>query len=263
MSILVKRHDKIIPIETIDIISTRYKTITQAVNEEFWNSSSDTQNSIYVGSYGRGTAVNTSDVDILVLLPEGEYSHYNITKGNGQSRLLQAVRQAIIKFYPRSEVKADGQVVKILFSDDIKFEILPAFKNWDSTYRYPDSHMGGKWCSTNPKAEQEAMRIKNKTSNGLLFDTCKHIRYVRDEYFKIYHLSGIVIDSFVYYAMGNYEWSDSTSDSSVISGAYETHLLNYFNNHSSQGILAPGSNQHILISSSIDCLGKVLNYIAK
>ena len=30
---------------------------------------------------------------------------------------------------------------------------------------------------------------------GLLYDTCKHIRYIRDNSFSSYHLSGIVIDS--------------------------------------------------------------------
>lgn len=27
-------------------------------------------------------------------------------------------------------------------------------------YTYPDTNMGGNWRSTNPKAEQEAMKIK-------------------------------------------------------------------------------------------------------
>ena len=54
----------------------------------------------------------------------------------------------------------------------------------------------------NPKAEQEAMAQKNRYSNGLLYDTCRHLRFIRDNYFSSYHLSGIVIDSFVYNAIG-------------------------------------------------------------
>ena len=213
MSYLVKRHSGIIPLETRDIISNRYKTVTKVINKEFWDSSSDTQNSIYVGSYGRRTAINTSDLDILVVLPESEYNHFDALKGNGQSRLLQAVKNTIMNSYPRSDIRADGQVVKIAFSDGMKFEILPAFKNidwfgnWDGTYKYPDSNMGGNWCSTNPKAEQEAMQKKNYESDGLLVDTCRHLRYVRDNFYSSYHLSGIVIDSFVYAAIGNWQWS--------------------------------------------------------
>ena len=86
---------------------------------------------MYVGSYGRGTTINSSDLDVLFELPQNEYNRYDLVKGNGQSRLLQAVRNAILTSYPRSEVRADGQVVKVLFSDGMKFEILPAFKNID------------------------------------------------------------------------------------------------------------------------------------
>ena len=95
-------------------------------------------------------------------LPESYYNQFNSVYGNGQSRLLQVVRQAILVRYPRSEVRADGQVVKINFSDGMFFEILPAFKNWDGSYRYPDTNMGGNWRSTNPKAEQDAMKTKYK-----------------------------------------------------------------------------------------------------
>ena len=67
MSFLVQKHSGIITLETRKIISNRYKTVTKAINREFWNILSDTQNSIYVGSYGRRTAINTRDLDILVL----------------------------------------------------------------------------------------------------------------------------------------------------------------------------------------------------
>ena len=67
MSFLVQKHSGIITLETRKIISNRYKTVTKAINREFWNILSDTQNSIYVGSYGRRTAINNSDLDILEL----------------------------------------------------------------------------------------------------------------------------------------------------------------------------------------------------
>lgn len=86
--------------------------------------------------------------------------------------------------------------------------------------------MGGNWRSTNPKAEQDAMRDKNKSSNGLLFDTCKHMRYIRDNYFKSYHLSGIVIDSFVYAAIKNWRWTTPEESSSAAEpGEYEKLLM--------------------------------------
>ena len=98
------------------------------------------------------------------------------------------MKDAILVTYPNTDVKGDGQVVVVKFTDGMKFEILPAFRNirsysgWDGTYKYPDTHMGGNWMTTNPIAEQEAMEKKNgyDQSNGLLYDTCKHIRFLQN-----------------------------------------------------------------------------------
>ena len=180
MSCHITKRGEVIPMGTRTTISNRYKTITKAVNRAFWDSTSDVAHSLYVGSYGRGTAVDTSDIDILVELPKAEYERFDLCKGNGQSRLLQAVKEAIQTTYSQTDIRADGQVVKVLFADGMKFEVLPAFLSTDwygkTTYSYPDSNMGGNWKSTNPKAEQTAMKDKNTSSRGLLFDICKHMR---------------------------------------------------------------------------------------
>ena len=269
MSYRVKQSGEVILQETRSLIAKRYRTVTKAVNREFRESESETANSMYVGSYGRGTAIDTSDIDILVDLPEAEYARYNAHSGNGQSRLLQAVRSAIQTTYPRSDIRADGQVVKVTFSDGMKFEILPAFRQeyFGTTYTYPDANMGGNWRSTNPKSEQESMKQKNTGSNGLLYDTCKHFRRVRDDRFSNYHLSGIVIDSFVYVAMGDWHWLRDGEASSSPSRTYEQRLLDYFEEHSFSwslfGLAAPGSEQSVDINGSITCLEKVLKYIAE
>lgn len=261
MSNRVQKHGERIVYDIRKLVSLRYHTVTRAVNNEFWNSISDTLHSFYVGSYGRNTAIDTSDVDILVELPDSLFDRYNNLSGNSQSRLLQAVRNAILSAYPRSDVRADGQVAKISFSDGMYFEIVPAFKSWDGCYKYPDSNTGGSWKSTNPKAEQEAMAQKNRSSNGLLYDTCKHIRSIRDGSFSSYHLSGIVIDSFVYEAIGNWRWLNDGESSSQPSGTYEKVLLDYYNQHGiswGMSIAAPGSNDVVSTASSYECLGKVL-----
>lgn len=270
---IIKGFDRI-DLITRSLISQRYHKIVKAINQEFWNSNSDQLHGLYVGSYGRGTAISTSDVDILVELPRLEYYHYDRLKGNGQSRLLQAIKNCILTPYPRSSIHGDGQVVVIQFSDGMKFEILPAFKETDYrgnvSYIYPDSNMGGNWRSTKPKKEQEAMRAKNRIdqSNGLLFDTCKYLRSIRDEYFSSYHLSGIVIDSFVYQVIGMWHWRRNGETSSYSSETFEDILFRSYNSLTMNGVYvptlyAPGSNIAIDSSNSYICLGKVLNKIMR
>lgn len=55
--------------ETRSKVSCRYKRITRAVNGEFWDSQSEIEHTLQVGSYGRGTATSASDLDVLVSLP--------------------------------------------------------------------------------------------------------------------------------------------------------------------------------------------------
>lgn len=250
-------------------ISQRYKRVTKAINREFWGSDSEVSHSLCVGSYGRGTATTASDIDMLAILPRDEYERYDLYRRNGQSRLLQAVKESIKATLPSTDIHADGQVIVMNFSDGMKIEVLPAFErtNWrgDPSFSYPDSNMGGNWCTTNPKAEQRAMREKNESSNGLLFDTCKHIRMIHAERYSSYKMSGIVIDSFVYEAIGNWCWSNGTSSSTR--GEYEAMLLDRYNSMSSSGrygfqLVAPGSGQTVDPSKSVDCLGKVLRYMA-
>lgn len=265
----VINNSEVITREQRATISERYRRVTRVVNRAFWDSESETAHSRYVGSYGRGTAIDTSDIDILIELPRAKYEQYDARKGNGQSQLLQALKDAILGTYPRSDIKADGQVVDIFFSDGMKFEILPAFQqldwsgNWNGKYDYPDSNMGGNWLTTDPKAEQQAMKRKNIETNGLLFDTCQHMRQIRDNHFSSYHLSGIVIDSYVYHHIGDWHWLQPGEESSNYPlGTYEKKLYNECPSFA-LNLYAPGSGMPINMSGSIECLRKVLNYMSR
>lgn len=83
------------------------------------------------------------------------------------------------------------------------------------------------------------MKEKNNSSNGLLCATCKHIRTIRNDSYSSYHLSGILIDSFVYVAMDGWYFTDGEGNSSSQSKSYEQALLDYYNQISFNGIFAP------------------------
>lgn len=266
MSYNIQKSDYSLDKAAIHTISTRYKTITKAVNRTFWGTDSDTSHSFYVGSYGRNTSIDTSDIDIIAVLPEEEFTHFNSLSGNGPSRLLQAVKNALSVSYPNSNIKGDGQVVVIEFSDKMRFEILPAFENknqfgfYNGTYRYPDTHKGGKWKSTDPKAEQAAMREMDNYNhtNGLLTATCKSIRYFRDKYFSTDHLSGILIDAFVYKVIKGWHFLREGEKHEEGHVSFEEHLLNEYKQLSRfTTIYAPGSND-IVDTQDWETLGKVL-----
>lgn len=272
MNFSVRKGGNAINSEILDGIARRYESISDAVRREFWGINVEERHSMYVGSYGRGTAISTSDIDILLELPKNEYYHYSFLTGNGQSRLLQTVKKSVLSRYPRTEVHGDGQVVVVVFSDGMRFELLPAFETSSGEYEYPDTHMGGNWKSTNPKAEQEALKRKDVESNGLLVDTCRQIRFLRDTYFTNEHLPGILIDAFVYDSIANWHWGsgNGTSYQSEYSSGhpYEESLLKKFRIATAWGGVphwrAPGSGMRIDNSASIcNSLGKILKKMAE
>lgn len=179
------------------VISRRYKAITKRLNTDFWETSSDTSHSLYVGSYGRNTAINgTSDVDMIFRLPASVFQQYDAYNGNGQSALLQAVRTSVKKTYSATAIGADGQVILVAFDDGITFELVPGFVNNDGAYIYPDSNQGGSWKTTNPKLEIEAIRERNKDCNNNLVPLCRMMRAWKDRW--SVPIGGLLIDTLAY-----------------------------------------------------------------
>jgi len=180
-----------------DSISLRRGHITRRLNTDFWNTTSDTSHSFYAGSYGRNTAIHGfSDLDLVFQLPSAEYEKYNNYSGNGQSALLQAVKKSIEKTYSKTSIRGDGQVVQVPFSDGITFEVVPAFLNKDDSYTFPDANDGGRWRTTNPKPEIEAVRARNLVVNGNLVSLCRMMRAWRKEW--SVPIGGLLIDTLAY-----------------------------------------------------------------
>ena len=188
-------------------ISRRYKRITKCLNKSYWDSESDTSNSLQVGSYGRHTAINgISDLDMVFELPWSVYTRFNKYEGNGQSALLQEVKKYIKKTYSNTDIKGDGQVVVISF-DNYVIEVLPSFKNEDGSYTYPDSTGDGGWKKTKPRMEIDALNSLNKISNGNLKNLCKMVRSWKNKVGA--PIGGLLIDTLCYnFIKENKEYND-------------------------------------------------------
>lgn len=194
---------------TRSTISSRYERITQRLNKEFWSNDSTTRNSLYVGSYGRNTAVRGfSDLDILFCLPYDLYKKYNNYISNGQSALLQSFKLALQKTFSTTSISGDGQVAVINFSDHIKFEIVPAFKNKGGSFTYPNSNNGGSWQITNPIPEIITLGDNNIATNYNLVQLCRMTRAWRNNW--EVKIGGLLIDTLANEFLMQWEYKDKS-----------------------------------------------------
>ena len=107
---------------------------------------------------------------------------------------LATLRNSLLKTYSSSKVSADGQVVDIMFSDGIKFEVVPAFRYSDgSGFCYPNTNNGGSWRSMDPEVEIGAFNYRNNETNKNLKKLCRMVRAWKEN--KTVLMSGILIDS--------------------------------------------------------------------
>jgi hypothetical protein len=205
------RANYLIPSATVSDISYRYKRITKQLNKDFWNTESEAAHSLYVGSYGRDTAAKgVSDLDVAFTLPNTIYHQYEAHVGNGQSALLQAVKNSIARTYSTSYLGGDGQVVAVNFTDGIRFEILPVFLNKDEkTFTFADSNGGGSWKTCDPRGEMNAFAARDSvTANGNLKAICRMARIWRDRH--DVPMSGMLIDTLAFQFIANWAERDKS-----------------------------------------------------
>lgn len=194
-----------IQVRNVGTISVRYKNITRRLNSDFWDTFSDTSHSLYVGSYGRNTAIQGfSDMDMIMQLPYSIYQRYHNYSGNGQSALLQSVKASIEKTYATTSIRADGQVIIVPFTDRISFEVVPAFINDDNSYTFPDANNGGRWRTTNPKPEIAAIINRNRSCNGNFVKLCRMARAWKANW--DVPIGGLLIDTLGYQFIENWQY---------------------------------------------------------
>lgn len=193
---------------TVSNVRMRYHRITKRLNCDFREIDNDNLYSLYVGSYGRDTAIHVSDIDILYIMPPGYFTKYDSYYSNGQSALLQDVKKSIAKTYWNTEISGDGQVVKVSFSDGVVFEVVPCFKLTDGSFWYPDTHNGGSWKITNPKPEINAINDLNNITNKNLKRLCRMIRAWKD-YCNV-PMGGLLIDTFAYRFLKDWKYKDKS-----------------------------------------------------
>lgn len=230
-------------IRSADEISARYKRITKTLNKKYYDSESEDLHSLQVGSYGRGTAINeTSDLDMIYILPPEVFTRFNSYVSNGQSALLQEVKTEILKTYSKTDVGADGQVVVVEFVD-LKIEVVPAFENDDGSFKFPDSNNNGSWKATNPRPEISTINDLNAKRGKNLKPLSKMVRAWKNT--TGVAMSGLLIDTMTHnFLLNNTDFNQDTF------AQYHLLVRDFFKFLSEQNKdqaywYAPGSNQKV------------------
>lgn len=90
---------------------TKANGVYQCLNSHYYGTNSN-KNGWYVGSWGKETAIRPPrDVDVMFVLPDAVYWRFQANIGNRQSQILQEVKNILLRTYPSTDIRGDGQVV--------------------------------------------------------------------------------------------------------------------------------------------------------
>ena len=234
---------KRIKLDNYKEMKTSAGEIAKKLNKVYYELESEQDLHMYiVGSVGRNTAIKgSSDLDLLFDFPKDIFKKYDSYESNGQSQFLQDVKKILQERYPNTDISGDGQVVVIDFNK-YTVELVPGFKQSDNTFKYPDTHNGGSWKTTDPIREQKASKDCNNKSLGIYYDFCHILRGWKNTVgFK---MKGLLIDTLVYtflYKNNYFKNSEASYLDILIS------IFNYLSSHDNEQKYwyALGSNQLI------------------
>ncbi|MFQ7309942.1 MAG: nucleotide-binding domain-containing protein [Mediterraneibacter sp.] len=187
--------------------------IAKKLNSHYYGLSGETKEHCYiVGSVGRMTAkCMTSDLDVIFDLPHDVLTKYDNYEGNGQSQLLQEVKNVLKERYPKSTMRGDGQVIVIEFTS-YTVELVPGFKQADNRFKYPDTHDGGTWKYTDPLSEQDETEAADNSSGQNFRHFCRMLRQWKNQCGVV--MGGLLIDTLCYnhFNANNYYAGQSYGD---------------------------------------------------
>ncbi len=229
-------------IKNSDVISNRYGELTSALNKNFRNTDSRTNNTLQVGSFGRKTGINgISDLDMLYIVPKTKWDDYNTN--NGQSKLLKDTKDSILKRYPNTKVKVDRLVVTVTYKD-FHVEVQPVFEQDDGSFKYPDTANGGSWKITKPKEEMQAISDMDDDKNKNLRRLCKMVRAWKNRHGVA--MGGLLIDTLAYNFLNT--TNDFDDKSYIYYDWLSRDFFKYISELPVQGeYSAPGSRQRVKV----------------
>jgi hypothetical protein len=144
----------------------KFNNVVASLNRHYYGHSSETDNGIVIGSWGKNTQiVPPRDVDTLFLLPDQVYFRFEQRAGNRQSQLLQEVKEALLVTNSRTSMRADRHVVVVPF-DAVTVELAVGFRCSDGNIVVCDSKGDGRYVVSTAIAEARDLDASDGAWNG-------------------------------------------------------------------------------------------------
>jgi len=143
----------------------KYNGVCETLHNKFYNTKYNGSTKFLIGSYGKSTNIRPPrDIDVIFKMPNDLFPKYNAYKGNGQSQLLQDIRNILKDTYSTTEkIRGWGKVVLVKFADNTHdVEVLPAWETDDNKYKIPNTENNGNWEIVDPRSEMEEIINCNK-----------------------------------------------------------------------------------------------------
>ena len=153
---------------------TKYDGVCEVLHNYYYpNKKYDGSTKFLFGSYKKRTNIRPitkeQDVDVLFYMPKDEFDKYDNYESNGQSALLQKIKDILKNKYSTTDkIKGWGKVVLVEFTKNKhNIEILPSWEQDDKTFKIPNSENGGTWDIFDPRKDINVFQKSNVTTNGL------------------------------------------------------------------------------------------------
>lgn len=191
---------------------TKYDGICKTLHDYYFDNEYNGKSKFLFGSYKKRTNIRPitaqQDVDVIFKMPCSEFEKYDNYNSNGQSALLQKIRDILKdKYTTTNTIKGWGKVVLIKFAENKhNVEVLPAWENEDGSFKIPNTENGGSWETFNPKESLTFFTNSNSVTNGT---TAKMSRMMKS-------------------------WKRNTSSLKLKSFELENYVINFLNNNYNQ-----------------------------
>lgn len=190
-----RRNVELQPQEHIDALG-KAERVARCLHNAYYDEDFNFSRFLLSGSYAKGTAIRpSSDVDMMFQLTDETFLQYSGYASGAQSALLQNVRGELLKTFPRTDIKADGQAIIVDYESRV-FEVVPTFL-YQGQFYIADTSNGGRWKPTNPIQEAQELHQVDAQANGHVRALIKYLKVWKR--FKDVPLKSIVLEKAALY----------------------------------------------------------------